>query len=432
MTVGYISLIRSVIRVLSTRFQPRNLLGVEYLRKISTPPATDNLRLVAAVALTALLAVAGCGGGADDQADQTRTGTTDCRVVVDDQAVHAFYDLVDRVEAGEDVTIDDTIALCTTGALDRWRQTLAPEPNKPRWVGLMMFIGVVGEEKLDDSLRGKARQPNLISAFEQAVALRRYLEPRAAELMTGELLCRTETLLAEWAPADSLPAELPIDLVCARPEIRYYDGRVTLDVGLAWAAGDQQLPGFIASLVYKEIVHYPGLAPKEATGPGILMESWRIVHNLVVPARLERTEQIVFDKRHPLLAGNGPEPEAIAGQAHRTLQSLDGQLTRVRGFEAVTDDDWLLLYRLFVGAQSWQATGWYTGQVIERALGTERLKAASRHPADLLVAYQEAAQATTPDESELEGTVGWMLSRPPAFSADNFEWFESELRRYFP
>ncbi len=404
------------------------------MRKIVTTRRADNHTARAAGVLLAVLLIAGCGGddGGEDQVPRASAPPpAPCPITVDDTAMRTFYAMVDRIEAGEDVTLDDLGRMFARPELDRWRRSFAPENIPQRWLARHLHIALIGEESLPERLQRKSKRADLILGYREAVEQRERIEKHAATLRDGETLCRAYELLDRWAPADAIPDSLPIDLVVGYPEIRYHDGHVHLDPGLAWAAGHEQLPRFLAALVYRDIALFPGRTPHAANGPEILLESLRVVHNHVVPSHLERTADIVFDPRHSLLSGSSASPQSICEQAYRTLVSLDADLTRVRALDRPTDEDWRRLYRLFVGAQSFQATGWYLGQIIVADGGEDRLVAAAGHPADMIAAYQEAALTTEPAPGALEESLDWYLTHPPTFSADNARWLDERLRAHF-
>ncbi|MBD3222983.1 hypothetical protein GF314_17270 [bacterium] len=403
------------------------------MRKIVTTRRADNHATGAAVVLLTVLLIAGCGGGDGEDQDPRASAppTAPCPMTVDDTAMRTFYAMVDRIEAGEDVSLDDLGRLFAEPELDRWRRSFAPDNIPQRWLARQLHIALIGEEGLPERLQQKSKQADLIFGYREAVKQRERIETHAASLLDGETLCRAYELLERWAPAEAIPDSLPIHLVVGYPEIRYHDGHVHLDPGLAWAAGHEQLPRFLAALVYREIAQYPGRPPHAATGPAILLESLRVVHNHVVPSYVEQTAEIVFDPRHSLLSGGSASPQSICEQAYRTLVSLDADLTRVRGLDRPSDEDWRRLYRLFVGAQSFQATAWYFGQIIAAHGGDDRLVAAARHPADMIAAYQEAALATEPAPGAPEESLDWYLTNPPAFSPENARWLDERLRAHF-
>lgn len=401
------------------------------MRKIVTTPPADNrsrrMLLIGAVA-TLLLATA-CGDGRDEQA--AAPPGPPCAVVVDDQALRAFFDAADRVAAGQDVTVDDLGNLAANPVLDRWRRSFSPEGITPAWVGRMMFLALVGKDQLPERLQDKSLRMDLVRAYEVTLENRRHIEDMAASLASEDILCSIRPELQPWLDPGAVPDTLRVELLAAYPEIRLYEDRLLLDGSLAWAAGREQLPRFLAAILYKELGALDGKAPADVTGDAILLESLRLITNLVAPAMIERTDQIIFDRRHQLLRGASPDPSTIADQAHRTLRSLDPSLTRVRGLAEPTDEDWRQIYRLFVGAQSWQATGWYLGQVIDERLGRERLVAAVRHPADLIAAYQEAVHARDNATTATPQTLRWYLDTPPALSDANARWLDTRLRDHF-
>ncbi|MEZ4386493.1 MAG: hypothetical protein R3D98_02725 [Candidatus Krumholzibacteriia bacterium] len=399
------------------------------MRKIVTTPHRHNRAARACVLLLPLCLLAACG---DRKADiPPPPAQPPCAVTVNDQALQQFYAVADARAAGKTVGIEDLGNLAAAGPLDLWRRSFAPENVTPAWVGRMLFLALVGEDELPDRYRDKPVRMDLVLAYREALARRAEIQQTAADLMSGDVLCRVRGELEPWLVPGALPDTLRVDLLVGYPEIRLFEGHVLLDGGLAWAAGREQLPRFVAAIVYKDLGERPGRAPRDVTGDAIVLETLRLVTNLIPSAMIERTDQIVFDKRHSLLSGAAPSPESICDQAYRTLASLDLELTRVRQLARPTDEDWLRIYRLFVGAQSWQASAWYMGQVIDARLGRERLQAATHHPADLLAAYQEASLMHDGTSAADPQSVRWYLDQAPAFTADNARWLDERLRAYF-
>lgn len=405
------------------------------MRKIVMTPGAHNraVRALLGSAMATLLLVSACGDGDADGSGQAtdKPTTLTCAVVVDDQALQAFFEVADRVAAGQSVTVEDLGDLASTPVMDHWRRSFAPENITATWTGRMMFLALVGEDQLSERLRAKGRRMDLVLAYQATVEQRRHIEDFASELATGDILCGVRDQVEPWLAPGLLPDTLRVELIAGYPEIRLFEDRLLLDGGLAWASGREQLPRFLAAILYKELGTRPGQSPANASGDAILLESLRLVTNLVAPALIERSDQIIFDKRHPLLARSAPSPSVIADQAHRTLLSVAPGVARVRGLANPTDSDWQQLYRLFVGAQSWQATAWYMGQIIDERLGRERLQQAVRHPADLIAAYHEAARSRDGSTMAAPGTVRWYLDTPPTFSDDDAHWLEDRLRAHF-
>lgn len=404
------------------------------MRKIVMTPGAHNRtgRALLGGAVATLLLTAACGDRAAERSEVAGGPTVlPCAVTVDDQALRAFYGVADRVAAGQTVTVEDLGDLAATPVLDRWRRSYAPEEIPAAWTGRMMYLALVGEDQLPERLKAKSRRADLMLAYEVTLEQRRHIEDFAAELASGDILCGIRDEIEPWLGPGVLPDTLRVELLASFAEIRLFEDRLLLDGGLAWASGREQLPRFLAAILYKELGEVAGKAPANVSGDAILLESLRLITNLVAPAMIERSDQIVFDKRHRLLGMSAPSPTVIADQAHRTLESLAPGLTRVRRLASTTDEDWLQLYRLFVGAQSWQATGWYLGQVIDQRLGRERLHQAVRHPADLIAAYQEAARSTDGSTTAEPHTMRWYFDTAPALADDDARWLEDRLRAYF-
>jgi len=400
------------------------------VRKIVTSLAAHNRAILALVPLL-LLTACGGQGTATNETPGTRALAEACPAVITDHGVVTFYAVLDRLEAGEDVSLEEMGQLYVSPEYDRWRRSYVNEIVSQGFLGRMLFIALRGADELPERLQQKSQRIDIVRALKESVRQRRHIEASTAALLQGDVLCQVRSELDGWLPDGALPDTLRLDLVVGYPEIRLFEDRIMVDASLAWAAGTVQLPRFIASMFYKELADFQGQQPKNAQGHGILMESLRIVHTLVAPAMIEHTDAIVFDKRHEVLGGNGPDPVSIYEQAYRTLASLDAGLTKVRADENTDDEDWLALYRLFVGAQSWQATAWYMGQIIEERLGLETLQNALSHPADLYATYQRACLAQDDATGLRRGTVEWLRGVPPRFSAENAAWLEQELRAYF-
>ena len=397
-----------------------------------TQPARHHNRTALVLALGLFLA-AGCGGGGGDDQAQTAAGTVhvagSCPMVTTDHVLAAFLDAVDR---GDAVTLEDCIALADGPVWSRWRRSFEPEVPSAEVVGRTLFVTLRGEEFLSKQLQTKKilndLEVNYRVSREHRARIRRFVDTAIAD----DFGCAVRANLDGWVPADALPETLRFDFVVSHPEIRFYEDRFMIDGGMAWAAGQDQLGRFLASVVYKDTATIDGDGPGDAEGADILLQCLRIVRNEAVPAYLDNLPEVTFDPRHQLLKNASPVPEELCGQATRTLRTLDRNLSFVRAKDAPTRDDWLSLYRLFVGAQSWQPTGWYMARVIADNLGVERLQESSRTVPDFWSTYQEAAALMPETPTADRGMIEWHLQSAPSFSDDNAAWIDRELRRLFP
>ena len=387
------------------------------------------------VGLLLTMGACGDGGHGDDRTDAETGGARlarGCALVIDDHSLQAFYALADRVAAGQEVPLEEMTDLVSEPIWDRWRRSFEPEPLAAARVGRALFIALRGREDLPDRLRDKAAPSDLVGNYKLTLERREQIVPFVDAFIAEEIGCEVFGVLSPWLDASAMPDTVRIDVLVGHPEIRLYEDHVMLDAGLAWAAGREQLVRFLASVIYRDRDTIDGRDPDHARGEAILLETLRLVRNEAIPSLLDRMTEVTFDPRHRLLAGASPQPDEICLQAQRSIISLDSALDHVRSLAEPGDEDWMHLYRLFVGARSVQPTGWYMARVIEERFGQERLAAAKASVADFFAAYQEAALQSPPEPSAADGTLAWYLETAPRLSADNAAWLDVELRRQFP
>ncbi len=406
------------------------------MRKITSPTRRHNHAAAWLLAGAGLLFVAACGGGGDSQPQKNAAGNVfraeDCALVINDEALADFYDLADRVAAGEEVDVEAMGAVVARPVWDRWRRSFEPEHLTASRVGRALFIALRGRDALPERIRDKTAPSDLIGNFRVTLDQRERIEAFVEAFRTDELACGVFTVLADWIEPSAMPDTLRIDLMVGHPEIRLYEDHVMLDASLAWAAGRNQLVRFLASTVYRDVATIAGRDPDKAKGSGILLETLRLVRNEAVPAYLDDLIEVTFDPRHRLMANASPVPDQVCLQAQRTIISLDASLHHVLALPDAGDEDWTQLYRLFVGGRSIQPCGWYMARVIESRFGRDRLVAATRTVADFFAVYQEAALLSPAEPTTATGSVGWFLETAPPFSAENAAWLDRELKQRFP
>ncbi len=418
------------------------------MEKVTRRAGGDNRRRSArapgaalALVLMLLVTASGCGGGRDDTAggtDQdggpaatTRRVADACPLVLDWSAVAAFYDLADRVAAGEAVTIEEMGQVVSGPTWDHWRRSFAPERIAPARVARSLFIALRGQEELPARLRSKAVELEQVRNYTFALDQRERLTTYLEEFVATDVLCEVPTLLEGWVPAGALPDTLRVDLVVGLPEIRYFEERFLLDPGLAWASGREQIVRFLASTLYRDVAAIEGVDPDQAQGPDIALHTLRLLRNEAVPAYLDQLADIAFDGRHPVLAHAAVSPVDLCDQALRSLQGLDAVLTRLRNWEDPGQAEWSQVYRFFVGSQSWQSTSWFMARTVAAALGEDRLREASTTVRGFWAAYQEAALAMPEEPVARRTSVVYFLQQAPPLSPENAAWIDRELARLF-
>ena len=389
-----------------------------------------------ATTLLALLLLSGCGGGNNtDQKSPESIGTTyrstACPLVVTDQALASFYDLVDRIAAGDDVDLEAMGQVLAQPIWDRWRRSFEPERVSVAQVARAFFVTLRSRDELPPRLQDKPNRLDYARNYGFHLERRAEIEAYVNDFMTDDLACTVKELLDGWVNEAVLADTLRVDFVVGHPEIRLFEGHIMVDAGMAWASGRTQISRFIASTVYRKAALIEGRAPEAAQGADILLQSLRLVCNEAIPAYLDEVDDIAFDIRHPALGHASPKPSQYCDQARRTLRTLDADLTRTLLLPDPTDEHWRQMYRIFVGAQSWLPTGWYMARVITDQLGEPRLQEASHTVAGFFAAYQEAALQISTTPSARAGTVEWHLQSARPFTTENAAWLDVELRRPF-
>jgi hypothetical protein len=399
----------------------------------------------AVLALAGAVLAAGCGrpGTTEDRAT-AEYRAEGCAAVVSLRGVRDFYALADRaaetaaiaLPAGDhdalDAVLGDLNALASGGVYDRWRRSYLPQVLRPEQIGRNMFIAMVGREGLPDRLQAKTARTDLVLNYRQTLDRRREITDFLESLGREDGVCAVFARLRDWVPREALPETLRCEFLVTQPEIRFVDGTFFIDASLAWAKGRGQLTDALASTLYKQTRHLDGPHPGQAHGADILLHSLRIVVNEAVGAYLNRSLEIAYDPRHERLANASARPDDLAGSAYRTLEALDRHLTRVLALPEPGDDDWTMLYRLFVGAQSWHTTGWLMARTIVDQLGEKRLREAAGTVPGFFAAYHEACAKRPTGTDAPPDTAAWFVANAPCFSEANQTWLDRELRRLFP
>lgn len=390
-----------------------------------------------AILLTAGISLglyAACGGAGQDAADRARPprAATSCALLVSDSVLHDFLHLVDRVESGANVSVREMTELADRPLWRTWRRSFFAEETSAETIGHALFVALRGTDALPEDMRGRVYRNDLVRNYRQTANRREQITAFLAQFTAAERACDIATLLRGYLTAADLPDTLRLEFVVGMPEIRLFEGVFLVDAGLAWASGQEQLVRFLASTLYKQRTLVDGPIPNSVHGSAILLHSLRVVRNEAVAAYIDDLPEVTFDGRHELLAAASFKPETVFRSATRTLSSLDGDLTLYLAKPSVTDEEWLDTYRLFVGAQSWQTTGWFMARTIVDRLGIEQLQQVGRSVPDFFAAYQNAATSPPRTAQAEPGSPAWYLAAAPALSESNWAWLEPELRRLFP
>jgi len=402
--------------------------------KINRRPLRHNHTTLGILALLAI-ALTGCSGDKASQDQQpvgTRAEASSCQAVVTDHALAGFYQWADRIEAGEEPTVDDLSRLASQPAWDRWCRSFEPNVVPASHLGRTVFIALRGREELPFKLRDKSYRLDTVSAYEINLELRPQIEQFITDFAAAELACDVHRELQGWVPAELMPDTLYVDFVSSVPEIRFYEDHFMIDGGMALAAGKRQIVRSMSSVLYRQRMTVDGLAPDKAVGHGKVAQCMRLVYNEAIPAHIEELTELAFDPRHGLLAHAAAIPEDLANQAILTLGSMNKMLARLKDMPAPSEEQWQDVYRLFVGAQSWQPTGWFMAEVITNQLGEQGLRNATRSIPDFMAAYQEACSMQPARPTAEPGTLEWYFQSAPKLSPEVATWMDGILREAFP
>jgi hypothetical protein len=400
------------------------------VRKITGPqqPAkVSGSRCILCVALTALLlAVGACGDGQDEPAAHQAAAA--CPLLVDTSALRAFWDLADQSPG----SLEAMIAEADGPVWRFWRRSFIHDVVRAESIGRAMFIALEGREQLPDRIRDRTVRLDLVRNFELSRDRRAEITAAVARFVEEEHGCEVFVLLQGWLPEAALPDTLRLTIMPGLPEIRFFEDIFLVDAGLVWASGPAQLVQFLASSLYKQRTLVEGPHPINTQGKDTFLHALRLVRNEAVPAYLDDMPEIAFDPRHTIIGRAAPRPDELCLQAIRTLRGVDAGLSHVLALAEPTDEHWQNLYRIFVGAQSWQATGWYMARTIADQLGRARLQEVGGSVPDFFAAYQEACGRLPASSSAPRGSLAYFLADAPAFSEANAAWLDRELRRLFP
>jgi len=205
------------------------------------------------------------------------------------------------------------------------------------------------------------------------------------------------------------PDMLHIRLLASSPQVTWYPpNTMVLDVGLALAAGPDQLEDIIAATLVRGLAPPASPLPHEAEdGREALRSTFRKLHHEGIVNLIEKFPTLKLDVNHPTFRS----PDAKRGRA--VLEGA-GALKRInRMLETLTDpaagllastggsvDDLLRINRHYA------PTGYAMNRTIIDRLGDERFRqAAQAGPSAWLEAYQEAAL--------LPGARGELSQMPP-------------------
>ncbi len=379
-----------------------------------------------------VIATGGCGGSGSEVPSQTGVHTASgCPANVTTTGSDAFVAAADRAAAGDVMSPDDLQALVERPVWTLWRRSYEPEIASPEAAALTVFAGLRGLQALSPAQTVKVTRRDLMSCYafdmQKRVAITKFL----TAYVRDDASCAVWSLMRQWIQPTNLPDTLRIDFLPMKAEIRRYEGHFLVDPGLAIVSGRDQLTHMLTSVLYRAVEAVPGPRGDAVEGPDAVAQTFRVLRNEGVAAYIDDLPHLFFGREHPLLRNAAPVPEDICDQATRSLVYVDDALAHILAADEPAPD-YRPVFRYFIGAQSWQPTGWFMAAVIRDRQNEARLQQASRTVADFVDAYQTAALAESPSPPAPHGTAAYTVQHAPAFAPDVYVFIRSTLRADLP
>ena len=318
-----------------------------------------------------------------------------CPLELDLSVVQAFEDLGARMAGGEAVPPEDTAALFAMPGY-----TLFLKSGGESELNAQVFDNVLRHVFQDSTAAagkgagGHVRSPkrqDLVESFTYLRDHREELQRFLAQYRNTQAGCQVFELLKGFIPAEKMPQHITLVFLPLKPEIRYLDEQLLVDMGLALAAGPEQLGHIMASVLYRDIQAPDTPKPSDLSGLAAMRATFEYLAFQGVAAYLESFGELTFDPGHPQLA-NPPllRREAITS-CPRVMENMDKYLRIVLDDEQQMREQGKVIDDLLRGGSSYEATGYPMAMLITARLGEARLQQTVGDPRAFLEAYQEAA-----------------------------------------
>jgi putative zinc-dependent peptidase DUF5700 len=380
----------------------RKIVQVPERSKRTTTPL---IPLLAALAL--MTALFGCGDGdksaadadgrhsgvSDTAIDEATTTTEHEGYTVHSLAYDAWRNTAMRLLDGKNVRTDEyeriyALPAYTMSYGDKFNQDL-----NPTYLRLIMEY-VFNPARTDEDVPPRrkmlytANGDYLADRLEAASNLAQDLEARDT---VGRAMTRAYPYIEEHRRPDMLN----VRLFAASPQITWYPpNTMVLDVGLALAAGPEQLEDIIAATLVRSLAPPTSPLPHEAeSGREALRSTFRKMHHEGIVGLIEKYQTLKLDVNHPTFRS----PDANRGRA--VLLGAETLVRMNRMLETLLDPDAGLLEStggsvddLLRINKRYAPTGYAMNRLIIDRLGEERFREAIQAgPSAWIEAYQEAA-----------------------------------------
>ena len=384
------------------------------------------LLLVGLLAGALLFAAAGCGDGGEATTeragenieDQTATNPSetaqDGPLRIDDGGWRAFRASVDRIQAGEQLTLEDLSSVGDQESFRIWRGCL--DTNVPgadrigRWLegAFWSELGRTGPMKRSGDRRA------MIASYQYSYQARESVDRQVEQWSSPDHRKSFLALADLWMDPVNMPVPLTIHFLPTKPELRYCSSGLFVDTGVLVAGGNRQLEGQLVAMLYRNLQAIPMPSGPDSSGVNSVVKAFRILLNDGIAMWIEDAPRTFFRQDHYSLAKVALVPENLFLNGIKTIQFMNQHLPAM-----FSDPDVMSrqgpAFPLEAGAGgTLSRAGYAMVATINHHLGQERLLEVRRSVPDFLSAYQEAAQMN-PEPRPIPGAPNSPLpqSMPP-------------------
>jgi hypothetical protein len=380
------------------------------------------------IIMAAAIVLSGCGedeakdtGELQDLTIKTAESLTGVQIQYRPVALDAWLSIARRLQNGENVHDPDYERLFSLPAY----QAIYGNDVRPRVNAVILKSQL--EHSFAKSGRKAARTPKLSELKDNYT----YIATHQDEIQTLIETLQTQGVLDQalndawpFIPDANKPESLDLLFFAAVPSITWYPpGTVILDIGLALAAGPDQLRGVLAATFIRSLAPPAMVEPhKAASGREALIATFHKLHQASTIGWLEDYPNLEFDGRHPTYQRPDPNRQRVIIDSAILLERFFAMLNTLVDPESDTIhnvggslDDLLRI------GKKYEPIGYAMTKLIIEHKGEEGwLEVAPKGPVPWLQAYQDAATSNS---------MAGELATMPAFDTLTFTRLMALLER---
>ncbi len=366
--------------------------------------AASTLLLAAAAAIVPAPALADDGG---------------CQVTLDRSGWTAIRQLIGEISEGKEVPNERFQELWGTEGYAVLARLAAEREINPVILANCTRYAFTERTKPAVAPRRRDLVDNFIYLKRKLVEADRLADMLSAASLQDEICER----LSPFVRPGELPDVIQVHLLAMGPVIKYEDGDLVLDLGLALAAGQEHLPDVLASVIYREVGRERAPEPRKTPlGEAALRATFERLVQEGVAAYIEGWDRLDLDSSHPSLSVKPEARRVPYVRGRESLQILQASLHTVLTEENGLQGHSLLLDDLLRGSGAYPLVGFVMASLIADTYGVDRLHELSDDPIGFLNAYQEAARKRPPEAVERGvDPVQHGLNNLPPFDSPDFD-----------